>query len=194
MVKHQENRGFAASCNDGAKQAKGRFVVFLNNDTIVLPGWLDAMVASVDSDPTVGLVGNLQIFPDSGKVQQAGIVCGAGKMAYSIYNNDLPADHPAVNKPREFQLIGGSCMLLEREFFFQLNCFDEAYLNSCEDVDLCMKVREAGRKVWYCPKSRIYHFESKTVSGHSKAGQNYQALSGEMGRQAGAGRPAHPGR
>jgi radical SAM superfamily enzyme YgiQ (UPF0313 family)/GT2 family glycosyltransferase/SAM-dependent methyltransferase len=173
VMRHSENRGFAASCNDGARQAKGRFVVFLNNDTIVLPGWLDAMVARVESDPTIGLVGNLQIFPDSHKVQQAGIVCGEGKMAYSIYHNDLPADHPAVNKPREFQLIAGSCMLLEREFFFKLGCFDEVYLNSCEDVDLCMQVRSVGRKVFYEPKSRIYHFDSKTVSGHSKTGSNY---------------------
>ena len=174
VVRHPENRGFAISCNDGAKQARGRFIVFLNNDTIVLPGWLDAMVARVDSDPAIGLVGNLQIFPDSQKVQQAGIVCGEGKMAYSIYNNDLPADHPAVNKPRELQLIAGSCMLLEQEFFRQVGCFDEAYRNSCEDVDLCMKVRQAGRKVFYEPKSRIYHFESKTVSGHSNTGSNYK--------------------
>ncbi len=174
VVRHPENRGFAISCNDGAKAATGRYVVFLNNDTLVLPGWLDAAVARLQGDPTVGLVGNLQIFPDTQKVQQAGIVCGPNKMVYSIYNNDLPADHPAVNKPREFQLIAGSCMFLELAFFRELGSFDEAYLNSCEDVDLCMKVRQAGRKVFYEPKSRIYHFESKTVSGHSKTSSNYK--------------------
>jgi GT2 family glycosyltransferase/glycosyltransferase involved in cell wall biosynthesis/ubiquinone/menaquinone biosynthesis C-methylase UbiE len=168
------NAGFAKGCNAGAKAALGRYVVFLNNDTIVQPNWLKAMIECVQRDPAIGLVGNLQIYPDSGKVQQAGIVCGADRLVYSIYNNDLPSDHPAANKAREFQFVAGSCMLLEKEFFDQLGGFDEAYLNSCEDIDLCLRVRAAGRKVYYCPQSRIYHYESRTVSGHDKNGANYQ--------------------
>lgn len=54
--------------------------------------------------------------------------------------------------------------------------FDEAYLNSCEDIDLCMRVTQTGRKIWYCPQSRIYHYESRTVAGHDKNGANYRLL------------------
>ncbi|MFZ5433329.1 MAG: glycosyltransferase, partial [Calditrichota bacterium] len=169
-----ENRGFAKGSNAGAAVARGKYLVFLNNDTIVQPGWLKEMVTCIKTDPTIGLVGNLQIFPDSGNVQQCGIVCGPDHMVYSIYHNQLPADHPAVNKPREFQFIAGSCMLLERDLFSSLGGFDEAYLNSCEDVDLCMKVRESGKKVFYCPQSKIFHFESKTVNGHPKDSVNYR--------------------
>jgi GT2 family glycosyltransferase/glycosyltransferase involved in cell wall biosynthesis/2-polyprenyl-3-methyl-5-hydroxy-6-metoxy-1,4-benzoquinol methylase len=173
VVTLPENRGFAKACNAGAESARGRYLVFLNNDTVVLPGWLSEMLKCAGGDPTIGIVGNLQVFPQTGKVQQAGIVCGAGGIVYSIYNNQLPADHPVIQKPREFQFIAGSCLLIERDLFRQVGGFDESYLNSCEDVDLCMRVREAGRKVFYCPQSRILHFESKTVSGHDKNSVNY---------------------
>ena len=142
-VSFADNRGFAKGCNAGAAAARGDYLVFLNNDTVVQPRWLSAMLECAQHDPAIGLVGNLQIFPDTGKVQQAGIVCGANRQLYSIYNNELSAEHPAVNKPREFQFVAGSCMLIERSLFQKLGGFDEAYLNSCEDVDLCMKVRAA---------------------------------------------------
>jgi O-antigen biosynthesis protein len=174
VVRHEQNRGFAISCNDGAKVANGKYLLFLNNDTIVLPGWMDALVTCLQNDPGIGLAGNRQIFPGTEKIQQAGIVCGENKMLYSIYNNQLGADHPAVNKPREFQFIAGSCIMLERKYFFSLGGFDELYLNSCEDVDLCMKVRQSGKKVFYCPQSKIYHFESRTVKSHDKTSANYK--------------------
>jgi radical SAM superfamily enzyme YgiQ (UPF0313 family)/GT2 family glycosyltransferase/glycosyltransferase involved in cell wall biosynthesis/SAM-dependent methyltransferase len=172
-ITHTENLGFAKGCNAGAKAARGRYVVFLNNDTVAQPNWLSAMLDCAASDAAIGLVGNLQIYPDNGKVQQAGIVCGADRMLRSIYNNELSAEHPAVNKPREFQFVAGSCMLIEKTHFESVGGFDEAYLNSCEDVDLCMKVRATGRKVYYCPQSRILHYESRTVSGHDKNSRNY---------------------
>ena len=183
VVSPGENLGFAKGCNMGAREARGRYVCFLNNDTIVQPGWLSAMVECIRRDPDIGIVGNLQIFPGTEKVQQAGIVCGPDKMVRSIYNNELPADHAAVQKPREFQFIAGSCMLIEKEFFLRLGGFDESYHNSCEDVDLCMKAREAGRKVFYCPQSRIYHYESRTVAGHDKNSDNYRRFVTRWGER-----------
>ncbi|MHC1745270.1 MAG: glycosyltransferase [Syntrophobacteraceae bacterium] len=173
-VTNPRNLGFAGSCNAGARVARGDYLVFLNNDTIVTSGWLSEMIACLKSNPAIGIVGNLQIYPDSGKVQHAGIVCGENRTLFSIYNNQLSHEHPAVVKPREFQFVAGSCMLMEKGLFFRLGGFDESYLNSCEDVDLCMKARDAGRKVYYCPQSRIYHFESKTVAGHPKDERNYR--------------------
>ena len=132
------------------------------------------MLDCARQDVGIGLVGNLQIYPGQRAGAAGGYRLRCGQMLYSIYNDELPADHPAVNTPRELQCVAGSCMLIGREFFFALGGFDEAYLNSCEDVDLCMQVRAAGKKVYYCPQSRILHFESKTVSGHPKNSANYQ--------------------
>ncbi len=174
VVRHEANRGFATSCNDGARIARGEFVVFLNNDTVVLPGWLDSLLEALRNESDIGAVGNLQIFPDTGMVQQAGIVCGPDRNVRSIYHNELPATHPVVNRQRDLQFVAGSCIALPRDLFESLGGFDEAYLNSCEDIDLCMKVRDAGRRVVYVPKSRIFHYESKTVSGHPKDSPNYR--------------------
>lgn len=176
IVEHDRNYGFARSCNDGARASTGQLVVFLNNDTEVLPGWLDAMVKTISDDRSIGIVGNLQIFPETGKVQQAGIVCDDQACVHSIYNNQLPADHPVVNKPREFQFIAGSCLTIWRQLFMEVGGFDETYVNSCEDIDLCLRVTRTNRKVFYCPQSRIYHHESKSVVGHDKNGANYQLL------------------
>jgi GT2 family glycosyltransferase/glycosyltransferase involved in cell wall biosynthesis/protein-L-isoaspartate O-methyltransferase len=176
VVTHEQNYGFARSCNDGARASIGQLVVFLNNDTEVTPRWLDAMVKAVSEDRSIGIVGNMQIYPNSNTIQQAGIVCDANAMVHSIYNNQLPTDHPAVNKPRAFQFIAGSCLMIWRQLFMEVGGFDEAYVNSCEDIDLCMKVTQTRRKVWYCPESKIYHHESKTVTGHDKNGANYSRL------------------
>jgi cellulose synthase/poly-beta-1,6-N-acetylglucosamine synthase-like glycosyltransferase len=151
-------------------------VVFLNNDTEVLPNWLDAMVEAMKADRRIGITGNLQIFPDTMRVQQAGIVCDENGQVHSIYNGVLPANHPVVQKAREFQFIAGSCLMIWRQLFMEVGGFDEAYQNSCEDIDLCMRVTQTGRKVWYCPQSRIYHHESRTVSGHDKNSGNYRRL------------------
>ncbi|MBK8127889.1 MAG: glycosyltransferase [bacterium] len=176
VIRHDRNYGFARSCNDGARAAAGQVIVFLNNDTEVLPGWLDAMVEALRSDRRIGIVGNLQIFPDTMRVQQAGIGCDEHGQVHSIYNGVLPANHPVVQKPREFQFIAGSCLTIWRQLFMEVGGFDEAYLNSCEDIDLCMRVTQTGRKIWYCPQSRIYHYESRTVAGHDKNGANYRLL------------------
>ncbi|MBK6765083.1 MAG: glycosyltransferase [bacterium] len=176
VLEHDRNYGFARSCNDGARAAAGQIVVFLNNDTEVLPGWLDAMIKIITEDRSIGIVGNLQIFPETGQVQQAGIVCDEQGQVHSIYNNQLPADHPVVNKPREFQFIAGSCLTIWRQLFMEVGGFDESYVNSCEDIDLCLKVTRTRRKVFYCPQSRIYHHESKSVTSHDKSGANYRLL------------------
>lgn len=169
-----QNRGFAHACNAGAKLATGEYIVFLNNDTIVEPGWLDAMVAALEQDEAIGIVGNLQVFPDTNLVQQAGNVVGADKNYYSIYHRVLTADHPAVNKAREFTFVAGSCLLTRKTLFAELNGFDEGFVNSYEDVDFCLRARALGYKVWYCPQSRIQHLESRTVSGHAKSGPNHE--------------------
>ncbi|MCC6476327.1 glycosyltransferase [bacterium] len=176
VVTHDRNYGFARSCNDGARASHGKLVTFLNNDTEVLPGWLDEMARMMEQDYSIGIVGNLQIFPGSELVQQCGIVCDENGMVHSLYNHRLPASHPVVQVPREFQFIAGSCFLIPRQLFMEVGGFDERFVNSCEDIDLCMRVRETGRRVFYQPKSRIYHHESKSVTGHDKNGANYALL------------------
>ena len=73
VIENAENRGFVDACNQGAESARGRYLVFLNNDTVVLPGWLEALVETIERDERAGAVGSLLLYPD-GRIQEAGSV------------------------------------------------------------------------------------------------------------------------
>ena len=161
IIVNDENLGFAKACNQGAAAARGKYLVFLNNDTIPQPGWLAALVAEVDSHAEVGIVGSKLLYPD-GTVQHAGVVrdC-ARRLPYHIYKG-FAGSHPAVNQRREFQIVTAACLLIRRALFDEVGRFDEEYVNGFEDADLCLRVRERGYVVVYQPRSVVIHLESQT--------------------------------
>jgi GT2 family glycosyltransferase len=159
VVTHRANRGFAASCNDGAGAATaGEFLVFLNNDTVPQPGWLEALVGYADAHPSAAVVGSKLLFPDD-TIQHAGVVICQDRHPRHIYAG-FPADHPAVNRARRFQIVTAACMLVRRRVFERAGGFDTAFRNGFEDVDLCLRLGEDGREIHYCPASTVYHLES----------------------------------
>jgi GT2 family glycosyltransferase/Flp pilus assembly protein TadD len=161
LVLNKENLGFAKACNQGARAARGKYLVFLNNDTIPQPGWLSSLVSEVDAHPEVGIVGSKLLYPD-GTVQHAGVVRDSQHLLpYHIYKS-FAGDHPAVNQRREFQIVTAACLLIRRALFEEVGGFDEAYVNGFEDADLCLKVREQGHVVVYQPRSVVVHLESQT--------------------------------
>lgn len=167
VITHAQNSGFATSCNDGAAAATGEFLVFLNNDTIPAKGWLDALVAYADAHPRAALVGAKLLFPND-TIQHAGMVFRPNLHPYHIYLG-FPADHPAVNKSRPFQIVTGACMLVRRKLFEEAGGFDTAFLNSHEDMDLCMRLGKAGHEIHYCHTSVLHHLESATREPESPA-------------------------
>jgi GT2 family glycosyltransferase len=160
VVRHTTNTGFATACNDGAASAFGEYVVFLNNDTLPRPGWLAALVAEADAHPEAAAVGAKLLFPD-GTVQHAGVVIGEDRNPHHVYAG-FPGDHPAVNRPRTFQVATAACLLVRRTLFTKLGGFDTAFRNGHEDVDLCLRLRDAGWTIRYCPESVVVHLESAT--------------------------------
>lgn len=150
--------GFAVACNEGARLARGAYLVFLNNDTVPLRGWLDALVAYVENHPEAAAVGSKLLYPN-GRVQHAGVTfCQDGNPRH-LYAG-FPSDHPAVNKTRALQAVTAACMLVRRVAFEQADGFDQAFHNCFEDVDLCLRLREQGHEVHYCHESVLYHLES----------------------------------
>jgi GT2 family glycosyltransferase len=157
-VRREAQGGFAVACNDGAAAARGELLVFLNNDTEPHRGWLDALVEHADAHPEAVVVGAKLLFPD-GTVQHAGVaICQDGRPRH-IYAG-FPADHPAVDRSRPFQAVTAACMLVRRPAFEAAGGFDAAFRNSLEDVDLCLRLRDAGSEVHYCPESIVTHLES----------------------------------
>jgi len=168
VIRNAQNQGFARACNSGAEAAHAPLLLFLNNDTEVQPGWLPPLLAMA-SRPTVGAVGSRLLFPD-GSIQHAGVLIVERRGVVSL----LPR-HPFIGenqaeaspvKATSMQAVTAACMLVKAEDFDDVGGFDNAYWNGCEDVDLCFKLAQLGKKVVYEPSSVVVHHEGK--SGHER--------------------------
>lgn len=167
-VFNPQNLGFACGCNQGALEARGEFVLFLNNDTQTQPGWLEALLNSA-RETQAGVVGCKLLYPD-GSIQHAGIEFINGVPDHRFRH--APANAPEVNQRREFDMVSGACFLMPRKLFLDLGGFDEVFRNGVEDVDLCLRVREAGRKVVYEPQAVVIHHEGKTQGRFNHVSEN----------------------
>jgi GT2 family glycosyltransferase/glycosyltransferase involved in cell wall biosynthesis len=155
--RNDTNLGFAKGNNVGARLAGGRYLLFLNNDTLVQPKWLEDMVGVVNTDRTVGIVGIKQLFPYTNTIHHTGIVFTASAGPQHLYPY-ADARWPHVNKQREYQAVNGACLLIRRDLFEVCGGFDEGYINGYEDTDLCMAVRQRGLRILCCTSSFIYHY------------------------------------
>lgn len=165
VVTHASNSGFATSCNDGAAVSAGEYLVFLNNDTLPTPGWLDALVRYADAHPRAAVVGSKLLNPD-GTVQHAGVVVCQDRFTRELYPG-FPSDHPAVNRSRRVPAVTGACMLVRRDAFQEVGGFDTAFENAYEDHDLCLRLGESGYEVHYCHESELCHLRSVTRAGRT---------------------------
>ncbi len=166
-IVNERNLGFAVANNQGAAVASGRFLILLNNDTKALPGWLEAMLAQLESDD-VGAVGARLLFGD-GLVQHAGVIfnevlVGANTIAPTHFGFLGPSEEPTVMKRRDVQAVTGACLATPRELYIRLGGLDEGFWNGYEDVDYCLKIRHAGLRIVYEPKAVLYHYESQSGS------------------------------
>lgn len=156
--RNPQNLGFIGACNAGAELAAGEFVVFLNNDTTVAPGWLDALLQTFDQHPDTGLAGSKLVYPD-GRLQEAGGIVFADGSGWNYGRFEDPA-HPRFNFVREVDYCSGASIALRRSLFLQLGGFDSHYAPAYyEDTDLAMRIRQAGLKVRYQPASTVVHHE-----------------------------------
>lgn len=158
VVTLKTNQGFIAASNAGAAIAQGRYLVFLNNDTAVQPGWLDALIGTFDANPSAGLVGAKLVYPD-GRLQEAGAIVFDDGSAWNCGRFDDPRA-PAWNFLREVDYCSGAAIAIGRELFAQLGGFDAHYAPAYyEDTDLAMKVRAYGLRVLYQPAAVVVHYE-----------------------------------
>jgi GT2 family glycosyltransferase/glycosyltransferase involved in cell wall biosynthesis len=177
VIENDENRGFVDACNQGAESARGRYLVFLNNDTVVLPGWLDQLVETIGRDGRAGAVGSLFLYPD-GRIQEAGSVVWSNGETFKYGWGRSPEDR-RFTFAREVDYCSGASLLIRRELFEQLGGFDRRYAPAYyEDTDLCMGVRSLGYKVVYQPASRLYHYEGATAGTDPRAGyKRFQVIN-----------------
>lgn len=156
------NGGFIAACNDGASLSRGDYIVFLNNDTIPQPGWLDTLLATFDEHERVGLAGSQLIYPD-GRLQEAGGLVFDDGNAHNFGRFESPND-PRYGHVRDADYCSGAAIAVPRELFERIGAFDTRYAPAYfEDTDLAFAVRDAGLRVVYQPASRVVHLEGVTA-------------------------------
>lgn len=163
------NLGFVGSCNAGAAMARGTYVVFLNNDTTLTPGWLDALLRTFETHPDTGLAGAQLVYPD-GRLQESGGIVFSDGSGWNFGRFEDPR-HPAYTFVREADYCSGAAIALPRALFERLGGFDARYAPAYyEDTDLAMKVREAGLKVRVQPASVVVHHEGITAGTDTGSG------------------------
>jgi len=168
-VRRASNGGFIAACNDGAALATGEYLVFLNNDTVPQPGWLDALLATFASEPDAGLVGAQLLYPD-GRLQEAGGLVFADASAWNYGRFEAPGD-PRFASLRDADYCSGAALAIPRALFESLDGFDSRYAPAYyEDTDLAFAVRAAGRRVLYQPAARVVHLEGVTAGTDVRSG------------------------
>lgn len=175
VVKTEKNLGFLMNCNNAAKQARGKYIYFLNNDTQVQTGWLDAQVNLLEDHEDIGMTGAKLVYPDGRLMEAGGIVWCDGTAAN--YGNRQDPILPEFNYVKEVDYISGAAIMIRKKIWEEIGGFDTRYCPAyCEDSDLAFAVREAGYKVIYQPESVVIHFEgiSNGIDAESAGMKSYQ--------------------
>jgi len=160
-----ENAGFAKACNQGARAARGRYLVFLNNDTEPQSNWLGPLFTLAEGDCAIAAVGSKLLYPD-GSIQHAGVALADcydhdPLLAFHLFAKEK-SDFALANQRRVYQAVTAACMLARKTHFDAVGGFDEQYWNGYEDVDLCLRFQERGWLTVYEPASVVVHHESQS--------------------------------
>jgi GT2 family glycosyltransferase/Flp pilus assembly protein TadD len=158
VVRNSTNRGFACACNQGIQHTHGDFVVILNNDTIVTPGWLERLLWHFEGDEEVGIVAPSTNFAAS--VQQIPVSYKSEKDLYSFSEEVY-----SLNRHRSVEVakVVGVCMMIRRKMLEEIGLFDTRFgLGNFEDDDLCLRARLSGYKVLWARDTFVHHSGSKT--------------------------------
>jgi GT2 family glycosyltransferase/glycosyltransferase involved in cell wall biosynthesis len=180
FYRNDQNQGFIASCNVGARCAKGKYVVLLNNDTEVLTNWLLELLDTFTLKPDAGMVGSKLIYPN-GVLQEAGGIIWQDGSAWN-YGRGQSATRPEFNYLREVDYLSGACIMLAKDLWDTLGGFDDHFSPAYgEDSDLAFRVRDKGYKVYYQPMSEVIHYEG--ISSGTDVNQGVKAYQTENAKK-----------
>lgn len=163
LVRSDTNLGFAGGNNLTSEIARGRFLLFLNDDSRVTTDCVAQLLATAERDPTIGAVG-CRILSADGSLQEAGSVLWSDGSTEHV-GGGLPAGTRRYSYVRDVDYASANGLLVSRAAWNAVGGFDERYYPAyCEDVDLCLALRQQGFRVVYEPRARLYHLESQSTT------------------------------
>ncbi len=168
LIKSPKNEGFAAGNNLAIKQAKGKYLFLLNNDTEVKPDFLEPIVSLMEINPKIGIASSkLLYYSEPDTIQYAGhgginYYTGRG---FSIGFGEKNNDSYHVNY--RTQMGHGAAMLINRAVIDKIGLLAELYFLYYEEMDFCERAKKAGFEIWYCGSSEVFHKESISTGKNS---------------------------
>lgn len=147
LVSNKDNRGFAAANNQALPFCRGRYILFLNPDTTILPGFLKKFIAFMDSHAHIGLAGSKVVNPD-GSLQES--------VSYR-YPGERYAARELSGLKGKIACVLGASMVARAAIIKDLRGFDEDFFLYGEDQDLCLRMRKAGYEIGYCEEAVVVH-------------------------------------
>jgi hypothetical protein len=166
----KENLGFAGGSNVGIREARGEYILTLNNDTIVHPGFVGELVKPMMQDPSVGMCASKMVFPD-GRINSTAICISRSGAAW-----DRGGGEPDLGRYESEDEVFGPCAgaaLYRCTMLDEIGLFDEDFFLFMEDVDLAFRARLAGWKCMYVPKARMVHIHGGTAEAGSDTAVYY---------------------
>jgi len=168
VISNTSNEVFVDACNRAAAQARGEYLLLLNNDTEVTAGWLPALLEPFEDDAT-GIVGAKLVYPD-GALQEAGGIVWRDGTGCNFGHGDDPT-LPQFNYRRAVDYCSGACLLIRRRLWDALGGFDTRYAPAYyEDTDLCFAARSLNYKVIYQPRSEVVHYGGASAGKETSSG------------------------
>jgi hypothetical protein len=192
LICNKENVGFSSANNQGIRLSTGRYVLILNNDTVLLPGCLEIMVAFMDSHPRVGVTGPKLLNPN-GSVQH-GYHRALPTLAEPLlalfwldrfWPGRLLAERArgideSLEHPTPMEQIAGCSMMLRRQALESVGLFDESFEYWYEDVELCHRFLKCGWEIYYLPRAQIIHYGGATIGKLEPSMRIPMHISGQL--------------
>jgi len=173
VIKFDEPFNFSKMNNIAVKETESEFVCFLNNDIeVIADDWLGRLLTEI-SQPEIGCAGGLLFYPND-TVQHAGVIVGMGTIAGHAYvglSRKATTTHPYFQQSRFCSAVTGACLALRRDVFERVEGFDERLAVAFNDIDLCLKVQQAGYKNTVLPDVQLYHHESLSRGKNKKTAE-----------------------
>lgn len=179
LIKNKENVGFAKANNQGFARSKGKYILLLNNDTKVNPGFLKYLVSRMEADPSLGVVQpKLKIMDDPKLLDNSGaFLTKSGFLQHWGY---LAKDGSEFNREKEVFSTKGACMLIRRNVIAKVGLFDEDFVSYMEETDFCWRVWLFGYRVVFLPQVYIFHKVGFTSKRENQIYINYHSFKNRI--------------